>query len=324
MSFLCKTAIAATTFVSLLSAASAESTGTYMPGPVHMAEARSRQLCESQPGRIFVSIKNGSECIAYSVTPGNENRSEAVFFFDGDAPPQADADAFSKYMEQGKRSAEWQMQNWAKNFRIRYFYLARLGVQGSSGNSRRRRTPHETLVMGLAAKTLAKRYGIERIAIAGQSGGSTIGAGMLTMRFGGIKCMALGSGAYDPIGLLADANGAKGQTVDREALKRKIYNPASYVRSIPADPERRIFVLGDPQDPKATFAQQARFVEGLQDSGSRATLIKIAAQNHHGASDYALAAAGACMNGMQDAAIVKAMNGISKIKLARAAAANAQ
>jgi hypothetical protein len=70
-------------------------TGNYMPGPIHMAEARSQQLCESQSNRVFVSINNVSECVAYSVTPGNEDRGEAVFFFDGDPPSQVSAKAYS-------------------------------------------------------------------------------------------------------------------------------------------------------------------------------------------------------------------------------------
>ncbi len=318
MSPLGRITIIATSLAAFVGGASAEPKGTYMPGPVHQAEARSRQLCESQPGRVFVSVKFVSECVAYSVTAGNENRPEAVFFFDGDAPAQANAKAFDDYMRVGQLSAEKQMLNWANNFHIRYFYISRLGVQGSSGSSTKtRRTAHETLILGLAAKVLAKRYGIKNMAIAGQSGGSTIGAGMMTMGFNGIKCMSLGSGAFDPIGLFADDSRANGRSVDREALKRTIYNPASFIHSIPADPNRRIFVLGDTQDPKAKFPQQASFVKGLQEAGHHALLSKIAGQYHHGASDYALAAAGGCMNGLEDRAIMKAMYGISKIRLAR-------
>jgi hypothetical protein len=80
-------------------------------------------------------------------------------------------------------------------------------------------------------------------------------------------------------------------------------------------------VIGDPQDPKAKFAQQAEFVEGLQAGGSEATLIKVAARKHHGATDYALAAAGGCMAGMDDSKIIKAMNGLTKRTLQREASA---
>jgi len=80
------------------------------------------------------------------------------------------------------------------------------------------------------------------------------------------------------------------------------------------DPSRRIFLLGDTQDPKADFAQQARFTAGLRAGGNNATLFEISAFNHHGAANKALPAAGYCMNGANDDSIKRIVDAISKMQ----------
>src|SRR5262249_28294284 len=56
--------------------------------PVLIEESRSKAKCESRDERIFVETKLGTECIAYFVTKGFDQRRQAVFFFGGDARPQ--------------------------------------------------------------------------------------------------------------------------------------------------------------------------------------------------------------------------------------------
>ena len=286
------------------SAASAETfSGTYMPGQVHAEEAKSRALCESDSNRIFVPLGKDSECVAFSMTKGFDDRRQAVFFFDGDPPPAQDAAAFDDYMMKDKAMAEKLMSHYAEKFKIQYFYVSRLGVQGSSGNSQTRRTGHETAVFALATQLLAKRFNVDKIGIAGQSGGSSIGAGLLTMGFTGAKCLALGSGAYDLVGLHYDFLLTHGKRANRALLERTYYNPIDLVSNIEPDVTRRIFVIGDPQDQNAKFVQQRQFVSDLQANGNNANLIEVAAYNHHGATTYSLVAAAECMNGETDSTI---------------------
>jgi len=288
--------------------------GTYLPGPTLRAEAHSKELCESKPGRIFVEIANLSECVAYTVTEGNEDRREAVFFFNGDAPPEANAAAFEAAGRADQQLVQKIMVAWSQKLHIRYFNISRLGVQGSSGDPHNRRNISETVIMGTATKLLAARYGIDKFAIVGQSGGSTIGAGMLVMGFRNIACAVLGSGAYDVLGLLEKSASAHHAQFDRTAAARTIYSPFSYVSRVKPDPGRRIFILGDAQDPKADFSQQARFAAGLRAGGNNATLFEISAFNHHGAANIALPAAGYCLRGAKDDSIKHIVDALSKMQ----------
>jgi pimeloyl-ACP methyl ester carboxylesterase len=280
----------------------------YWPGPVLTAEAQSQELCESEPDRLFVSTKHGSECIAYVVTHGNEARREAVFFFNGDSPPFPDKAAFDDHMRKGEATALKRMQKWADKFHVRYVYVSRLGLQGSSGDHRERRKPHETYMMDAAVKQLQKLLAIDDFAIVGQSGGSTISAGLLTLGLSGVKCAVLGSGAYELVDLEYELKTKKHhQNVVKTALARRMYDPSKHIANIEQDTERRIFVIGDPQDQKAYFPQQKHFAEALSAAGHHTDLIEVAAYEHHGAAKYTIPAAGACLNGLSDEKIEHAI-----------------
>jgi hypothetical protein len=72
-------------------AARADQAHPYQPGPALTEEASSQDLCESVPNRVFVATKLGSECVAYTVSKGYEDRREAVFLINGDSQGFADA-----------------------------------------------------------------------------------------------------------------------------------------------------------------------------------------------------------------------------------------
>jgi hypothetical protein len=319
-----RSALVAIALIAGATAVNATSTGTFMPGPVLTAEGRSRDLCESDPNRIFVTAGNSSECVTYAVTEGNEDRNQAVFFFDGDAPGQADAAAFDNYMDGVKKTNFAIMQRLSARYHVRFVYVSRLGVQGSSGDARLRRTPHETMIMKALLPLLSRRLNVTTFAVAGQSGGSTLGGAFLTMRVENIVCAILGSGAYDLVGLLSTSRVKQGLPAQRDRLARTMYDPLSHVSEVQPDPGRRIVVFGDRDDPKASFPQQVNFVAGLQAGGNNAMLIPVSANNHHGATMYTLAAAGACLDNYSDVAIAKIVDQMeTRIKAFRARTSSA-
>ncbi len=305
-----RSALIAIGLLASATAVGASSSGTFMPGPVHIAEGRSRALCESDPNRIFVVAADGSECVAYAVTEGNEDRDQAVFFFGGDAAAQSDAAAFDRYMEGVKKGNFARMQQLSARYHVRFVYIFRLGVHGSSGDARLRRTPHETLIMKALIPLLSHRLNVKTFAVAGQSGGSTLGGAFLTMRVPNIVCAILGSGAYDLVGLLSQSRIDQGFAPKRDQLARTMYDPLSHVSEVLPVPGRRIFVFGDRDDPRASFPQQVKFVAGLQAGGNNAMLIPVSAIEHHGAAAYTLSAAGACLDNYSDVAIAKIVDGM--------------
>lgn len=72
-------------------------------------------------------------------------------------------------------------------------HLARMGVDGSSGSHRNRKTQLALQATNLALDAIKRRYGFHGFDIFGQSGGSTVTAGLLSVRHD-IGCAVLGSG----------------------------------------------------------------------------------------------------------------------------------
>ncbi|MGQ0671897.1 MAG: alpha/beta hydrolase family protein [Hyphomicrobium sp.] len=264
------------------------------------AEARSAEFCERRPNRIFVKVGKTSECISYFVTAGNESNRHAVMFLDGDI-------SLEKFQDQaalargaaGKRAF---MQRWADKFGTRYVDIARVGVHGSSGNHGKRRLPHETLIMNEAVSRLKVRLGLDTMTLAGQSGGSTIAASLLTFGRTDVTCAVLGSGAYEIVDLDHAFRKSKGDRTPREILATVIYDPSTKVSGIARNAKRRIFVLGDEADSRTPFDQQLRFTNKVREAGHHARLLPIDARGEtdHDAARLTIPVAGACARGDSD------------------------
>jgi pimeloyl-ACP methyl ester carboxylesterase len=297
--------------------ASAESAPAKSPkfAPVLVAESKSQALCESVPNRIFVKYQLGSECIAYYVTPGFADIPRAVVFFDGDAGTADYTDPAKEAPRQaGKRRL---LDRWAKAFKLRYVYVSRVGLNGSSGNHADRAKPNETMVMEAALDILKRRLGFATLALAGQSRGSTIGAAMLTRGRSDIECAVLGSGAYELTTLEYDHIKAAGGKATREQLAKLLYDPSAHVDGVSRAPERRIFLLGDPDDQRAPIDQQIRFNDQLEAAGHHVRFAFINAKDEldHGAMGATIPAAGACLAGWSDDRIVAAVRPKNGVKV---------
>jgi pimeloyl-ACP methyl ester carboxylesterase len=302
-----RTSVLAAGLTAALSIAAYGASHRYWPGAVLTEEGKSQELCESVAGRLFVATTVGSECIAYWVTKGNEDRRQAVFFIDGDLPPVADAAAFEEHMHKTESGIRKLMQKWADKLHVRYVYLARPGLHGSSGNHRERMKPHETLILGAAAKLLKDKLSLDSIALAGQSRGSTIAASLLTLKLHDVKCAVLGSGTFEIVDLEYDNHAKAHHPIEKAKLRKIMCDPSAHVDGIEPDPARRIFVLGDREDPKAAFPQQTHFVESLKAAGNHTVQIEVEAYHHHGAARFTIPTAAACLNGLSDAKIVTAV-----------------
>ena len=130
---------------------------TFAPRIFHgvlIEESRSKKKREAAANRIFVTTNLGTECVAYFVTKGFETRRQAVLFFGGDA---SEEQYVAPAMLEGDLAQQKKlMQLWADRLRVRYVYVSRVGLQGSSGNHERR-LPKETLVMNAVVDGLKTR-----------------------------------------------------------------------------------------------------------------------------------------------------------------------
>ncbi len=233
-------------------------------------------------------------------------------FIDGDIAVEKFAEP--KRMALSFKIFKTRMQKWADRLKVRYVYVSRVGVNGSSGNHAGRRKPNETMVLNTATDILKERLGLDTIVLAGQSGGSTIAASMLSLGRKDVTCAVLGSGAFELVELRHAELARKGFDVSKEELHRTMLDPSANVDAIARDSERRIVILGDSLDIRTPFDQQKRYAEAIAVHGHHVKLIEIDAQGRldHAATQYVIPSAGACLNGLPDGRLVSANNTMSR------------
>lgn len=271
------------------------------------AEGKSQKLCEAEPGRVFVRHKLGTACISYFATSGHDSARRAIVFMDGDVAIEKYADEATLAADNQKRRVA--LQSNADRLKVRYIVLSRLGVDGSSGNHGERRKPDEVYAMNAAIDALKLRLGFDEVVLAGQSGGSTIAASLLTLGRNDVTCAVLGSGAY-ALADLVHANILKsGAKITRQVVDRTVYDPSKKVAGIAKSPVRRIFLLADSADTRTPYEQQLAFAKDVARQGHHARLAPITAADDlkHGATPYTLPIAAMCARGLQDGQIASAI-----------------
>ncbi len=247
-----------------------------------------------------MSTKHGSACIAYISSKGTDHLRSAIFWIPGDMPREKFADVAWN----SRRLALWPKlaQRLANRYGVRVVRLSRLGLEGSSGDHARRGRPNEMHILNAAVDSLKQRFGIDDIAVVGQSRGSTIWAGILTLGRRDVRCAALGSGVFEVVRWTHEGHKAKGRNLTQESIARRVYDPSRHIAGIVSDPKRRILIIGDPDDSRTPFDQQERFANTLTAAGHHVLLVPIVAtdEKSHGATPYALEAAGMCMTDRSD------------------------
>lgn len=284
---------------------------------VLVAEGKSKTACEAVDGRIFVNTRWGSECIAYYVTKGFESQRRAVMFIDGDVSLESYANPTK--MAETLVATHKYMQSWSNKLKVRYISISRVGVNGSSGNHGERGKPKELMIINAAADALKQKLGLDTIALAGQSRGSTIAASMLSLGRKDVSCAVLGSGAFELVELEYARLKEKRLGASKAKMHDAMFDPASHIDSIAPDSRRRIFVMGDEADERTPFAQQQRYAEKIQSYGHHAKLIRVDAGDAGSATDHAatlfvLPTAGGCLNGTSDEQLVKANDNLGRRK----------
>ncbi len=272
--------------------------------PQLVAEAKSRAMCEQNPDRIFVEHDLGTECIFYFATPGIPQHQTAVLYFEGDVP--ASELARPGYTQSYLADMRMVFQRLAAQSGVRIVFMARPGVFGSSGNHANRRSLAEMLAMNAAVDSLKARLALTDIVLAGQSGGSTIAAAMLTLGRRDVTCAVLGSGLLSVVEIEHAHRVKAGLPLVRPALLHLyLFDPTDRLEWIPAERQRRVFVLGDPADGRTPYTQQKRFAENLRALGHHAVEVEVQGLGDfsHSVAHYTLPAAAQCARGASDVAI---------------------
>jgi hypothetical protein len=194
-------------------------------------------------------------------------------------------------------------------------YLARPGLDGSSGDHRIRHSVLELNVTNAALDAIKKRHRFDGFHMMGQSGGSMLIGGMLAMR-SDIGCAVIGSGR------LAMERPPR-RSPDPGA---DYYNVADSVAAIAQKRSTRILLLTDPQDRKVPEATQTGFVQMLRKAGGQAEQILVEAtdDDRHGVVAYARTTVTGCVRGASTQEIAQELYVQVQKRLAAKAAAQPQ
>lgn len=265
-----------------------------------------REECAGTGHAVWVEHALGTECIRYYPSDGLDFRQAgsprtAALFFHGDR--LAGKTPLANYGKASVESLTAEMQKLHREHGVPFIYVARPGVFGSSGDHAQRRRPKEFHSLNAAVDAIKARYGLDRVVLAGQSGGATSVAAILTLGRTDVKCAVPASGGY-AVNELAEIKRFKAGQAPRRGCDVTNYCDAydviEHIDGIAADPRRSIFLIGDPQDRNTVFELQQKFADAVRAAGHQLEIIEAEGKgpDRHSLSHVAYRVAGECAKGM--------------------------
>src|SRR5262249_22362279 len=249
----------------------------------------------ARPGAVWVTAYGRGFCIRYYLSIAGGNGLQPVVYLQGDqfgtyysktqsfrpdpkAGPDRDFDT--------DKIGRW-VANFSKSTKAPAIYLARVGVDGSSGFHGVRKTMLELHAMNAALDAIKRRHHFTGFNLVGQSGGAKLVGGLLALRTD-ISCAVSGSGRLDVKGDLSSPDPGK-----------RYFNVSDFAPKIARNRNARILLVTDPADERVSAEQQTGFVRKLRRAGGQAERLFARATDplHHGVSRYAKVAAAECMRG---------------------------
>jgi hypothetical protein len=249
--------------------------------------------CAAIPSTMWLTVAGRQFCIRYYLSAAGGEGSRPVVFLQGDklgrlntrtgvfSPKPNTKDVNTDNL---KRFAD----RLSRTTRTTAIYLARVGLDGSSGSHRIRHSRLELLVTNAALDALKQRHRFDGFHLIGQSGGALLTGGLLAMR-ADIGCAAIGSG---PLALSRPPRHSSDPSHD-------YFNVADAIAIVAQRRGSRIMLITDPADKKVREPTQTRFVQILRQAGGRAEqfIVQAIDENHHGVVAYAVTAEVGCLRG---------------------------
>jgi pimeloyl-ACP methyl ester carboxylesterase len=256
---------------------------------------------------VWVSANGRGECVRYfTAGMSGERVSVALVHFHGDVMWQdtnGTPTVYDGYEDHAAPSALQALADkGAETANLPYIRLSRPGTFGSSGDHRLRRQPENLAIVEAALDAIKAKHGIDRVALAGQSGGGHL-VGALLARRNDIACAAISSGVVS-VRSRSHMHGWFGR--DFTGFWHYV-DPIATTHLVPENADRRIFVIGDPKDRNTPFATQAEYHYALRALGRESVLIEAQGDGpqHHGLAWTGIAVAADCAAGKPTDQIVE-------------------
>ncbi len=269
---------------------------------------------EEKHTAIWVDVDGRTACIRYyaaGLDAAATSHPMAAIWMNGDVLGPKGNNADKRQKGFGPAEMVALEERLSTRFKVPSIFLARPGTYGSSGKHYTiRGRPIEALLVDAALDAIKERYGIQSFALGGHSGGGTLVAEMLARR-DDLHCAVISSGAAAYRAYLA----ARGLIKAGDAITR--FDPYDKLDTIPADPTRRVFVIGDPRETNVPFSSQKAYFEGLVARGHAAWLLPLERATdarHHDLVDYGETANGMCAAGAPTDSIITTLEAMPEQK----------
>jgi hypothetical protein len=268
-----------------------------------------RAQCIAIAQAVWVNADGQDFCVRYYLsTAGGEGRMPVVFL-QGDKFGRLDiaTNSYPDVPQDQKKDVDTDdltkiADGFSKMAKTTAIYLARIGVDGTSGNHLARKTLLELHLMNAALEAIKQRQGFAGFHLVGQSGGSKLIGGLIGLRRD-IACAVLGSGP-----------------LSEPAPSRSYFDAADAILVAGRNPSLRPFVISDPMDRKVAINKQTRYVEKMRRQGRQVPqfLVQAIDDDHHNTVEYARMVGVGCVLGRSDTEIARAVETASRNSYANA------
>jgi hypothetical protein len=269
--------------------------------------------CQAIRDTVWLNVDGRDFCVRYYLsTAGGEGRVPVVFL-QGDYLGKLDLKTLawidpSETTDIDTDNLMRMADGFSKMAKTTAIYLARIGVEGTSGDHRSRKTLLELHLMNAALDAIKQRHNFLGFHLVGQSGGSKLVGGLIGLRRD-VGCAVSGSGP------LAPPSGTKNDT-DRANLDpaRTYFDVMQRIAEIAQNRALRILLVTDPTDKNVPLTQQAGFVDKMRQAGRWVPEFMVEAidKEHHGVVPYAQLVIAGCVLGKTDAEIASAVSTMTK------------
>ncbi len=266
-----------------------------------------RAQCAAIPDTVWVAASGRDFCVRYYLSTAGGEGSRPLVFIQGDYFGRLDPKTWSFPDPSDSKDIDTadlmrMADNFSKLAKTTAIYLARIGVEGTSGNHTARKTVLELNLMNAALDAIKQRYGYEGFHLVGQSGGSKLVGGLIGIRHD-IACAVAGSGPL--------ATPGSPKITDPG---RSYFDVMQKVPQIAQNQSLRLMLVTDPTDKTVPIAQQTGFVDKLRQAGRQVPQFMVEATDveHHGVVAYSELVAAGCVLGKTDAEIARAVTTLVK------------
>jgi hypothetical protein len=261
-----------------------------------------RAQCDATAQTLWLNVHERDFCVRYYLSSAGGEGSRPVVFLQGDQLGKFNiktwvwtdtTEAKDIDTEDIKRLAD----GLSELTRTTAIYLARIGVDGTSGNHMARKSALEFDLMNAALDDLKQRYAFEGFHLAGQSGGSLLVSGLGELRHD-VGCLVIGSGRIIPPELPKSKDPAKSP-----------FDPILNISQLAQNRSVRMFVVTDKTDKRVPVAQQIGLVDRLRRAGRQVPqfFVETTDELHHNVVLYAELVVAGCVLGRPDEEIARAI-----------------